>query len=161
MVQFSNDTQLRIGFRLVPLSMMSSCAAHSETWFTANRVKLTACKIELLYISTPNRYKLIEKMPLRVADDLVQPSLVVKHLGVIFDSTLTMIPHINSVCKSAYFQRTLLKPYLFSKCYTWPKLYTFFEWLYLNASFDHVVVKGLIKYINEIKQAVVAEWLRR
>jgi hypothetical protein len=83
--------------------MMASCAARSETWFTASRVKLNVCKSELLYTSTPNRSKLIEKLPLQVGDDLVQPSLVVKNLGVIFDSNLTMIPHINSVCKSAFF----------------------------------------------------------
>jgi hypothetical protein len=118
MGQFSDDTQLRIGFRLRPapsqqlsaLSMMASCAARSETWFTANRVKLNVCKSELLYTSTPNRSKLIENLPLQVGDDLVQPSLVVKNLGVIFDSNLTMIPHINSVCKSAFFHiRTLGK----------------------------------------------------
>ncbi len=52
MGQFSDDTQLRIGFRLLPtpsqqlsaLSMMASSAARSETWFTANRVKLNVCK---------------------------------------------------------------------------------------------------------------------
>ncbi len=67
MVKFSDDTQLRIGFRLLPalskelsalsaLSMMSSCAARSEILFTTNRVKLN----ELLYTSTPNRSKLIK-----------------------------------------------------------------------------------------------------
>ncbi|EFX69955.1 hypothetical protein DAPPUDRAFT_257768 [Daphnia pulex] len=72
--------------------MMASCAACSETWFTANRVKLNVCKSELLYTLTPNRSKLIEKLTLQVGDDLVQRSLVVKNLGVIFDSNLTMIP---------------------------------------------------------------------
>jgi hypothetical protein len=60
--------------------MMASCAARSETWFTANQVKLNVSKSELLYTSTPNRSKLIEKLPLQVGDDLFQPSLVVKIL---------------------------------------------------------------------------------
>jgi hypothetical protein len=34
-------------------------------------VKLNVCKGELLYTSTPNRSKLIEKQPLQVGDDLV------------------------------------------------------------------------------------------
>ena len=50
------------------------------------------------------------KIPLRVGDDLVQPSIVVKNLGVILDSNLSMIPHINNVCKLGFYHiRTLGK----------------------------------------------------
>ena len=89
MRQFSDDTQHRIGFRFFPapsqqqlstMSTMSDCVLCLETWFTSNRVKLNVCKSEFFYTSAPNQSKAIEKLPLRVADDLFQPSQVVKTL---------------------------------------------------------------------------------
>jgi hypothetical protein len=92
------------------MSTMADFAARFKSWFTATRVKLNMCESELLYTSTPNRSKLIEMLPLRVGDDQVQPSIVVKNLGVILDSNLTMIPNINNVRKlGVYHIRTLGK----------------------------------------------------
>ncbi len=112
MSQFSDDTQLRTRFKLLPspsqqgqaLDLLSDCASRTEAWFTSNRVKLNVGKSELLYASAPNRSKLISSLPLIMGDGVVSPSSSVKNLGVTLDSGLTMVQHINNLCKSAFFQ---------------------------------------------------------
>ncbi len=43
-----------------------------------------------------------------VGDATLPPSVQAHNLGVIFDSALSMVPHVNSVCKCAFFHLTLI-----------------------------------------------------
>ena len=55
--------------------------------------------------------------PLRFGSDTILPSLCSRNIGVVFDSTMSMLPHVNSFCKSAFYHlrnisriRKLLSP---------------------------------------------------
>ena len=71
------------------LGSLADCAADTEDWFIDNRVKLNLGKSLLLYA-----------VPQRHSSELVNPPL--------FDSALSMVPQVNSVCKSAFFHLTLI-----------------------------------------------------
>jgi hypothetical protein len=43
-----------------------------------------------------------------VGDATLPSSVQARNLGVIFDSALSMVPHVNSVCKCAFFNLTLI-----------------------------------------------------
>ena len=57
-----------------------------------NKLELNKDKTELLYLYSHNSYTYT-----------IQPSLCSRNIGVVFDSTMSMLPHVNSVCKSAFY----------------------------------------------------------
>ena len=66
---------------------------------TANKLKQT----ELIYFYS--KYSPQKSfITLHFGSDLIQPSQHVRDIGAIFDCTLSMIPQVNSVCKSAFYQ---------------------------------------------------------
>ena len=38
-----------------------------------------------------------------VGSEIIKPGHSIRNFGVIFDSCMTMLPHVNSVCKSAFY----------------------------------------------------------
>ena len=112
--QFSDDTQGYVHFQLGPhhqseaLNALSACAASIEDWFTVNRVKLNLVKSILLYIVPHRQSSAFVPSPLVVGDAVLPPSVQARNLGVTFDTELTMVPHVNGVCKSAFFHLTLI-----------------------------------------------------
>ena len=112
--QFSDDTQGYVHFHLdshhqtMALGSLSACSADIEDWFTANRVKLNFGKSLLLYTIPPRKASAIVLSPLVVGDSVLPPSNQARNLGVTFDSELTMVPHVNGICKCAFFHLTLI-----------------------------------------------------
>ena len=67
-----------------------------------NKLKLNNDKTELLYLySKHNPQQSLP--PLRFGSDIIQPSSSSRNIGVVFDSTMSMLPHVKSVCKSAFY----------------------------------------------------------
>ena len=59
-------------------------------------------KTELLYLFS--KYNPQQSLPpLRFGTDIIKPSSHAKNIGAIFDTTMSMLPHINNVCKSAFY----------------------------------------------------------
>ncbi len=93
--QFSDSTQEYAHFNMDPYSQsvalgsLADCPADNEDWFIDNRVKLNLRKSLLLYA-----------VPKLHSSELVNPSL--------FDSALSMVSQVNSVCKCAFFPLTLI-----------------------------------------------------
>lgn len=110
--QFSDDTQLRIRFRLIEQLLatktMSNCVSALLDWFFRNRVKTNVPKTELLYTSSSTRRNGPEPTPMTVAGATVPPSAAVKTLGVTLDEHLSMEQHVNNVCKAAYYHLHLI-----------------------------------------------------
>jgi len=111
-IQFSEDTQLRIRFRLIEqllaTNTMSTCVSALLDWFFRNRVKTNVPKTELLYTSSSTRRIGPEPTPMTVAGATVPPSAAVKTLGVTLDEHLSMEQHVNNVCKAAYYHLHLI-----------------------------------------------------
>ena len=86
------------------MSDIEKCLNDIHLWMTANKLKLNKDKTELIYFYS--KYSRSQKsfISLHFGDDLIQPSLHVRDIGAILDCTLSMIPQVNSVCKSAFYQ---------------------------------------------------------
>ena len=67
-----------------------------------NKLKLNKEKTEFLFIHS--KFRLQHCLPsICFGQDTVQPSQTARNIGVTFDSTMSMLPHINTVCKSAFY----------------------------------------------------------
>ena len=62
-----------------------------------NRLKLNKDKTELLYLfSKYNPQQCLP--PLRFGSDIIKPSSYARNIGAIFNTTMSMPHHVNSVC---------------------------------------------------------------
>ena len=67
-----------------------------------NRLKLNKEKTELLVFHSRHRSP-PAFASLKIGSEMILPSHSARNVGVIFDNTMTMVPHINSTCKSAFY----------------------------------------------------------
>ena len=77
-----------------------------------NNLKLNKDKTELLYLYS--KHCPIKSLPpVRFGTEtIIQPSVSASNIGAIFGSTMSMLPHVNSVCKSAFYHlRTISRKY--------------------------------------------------
>ena len=108
---YADDIQLFLSFNpsehdsiQCALSKLSACITEIKLWMTNNMLKLNDSKPEF-FIATSSFNK--SKMPpvcLQIGTELIEPSDNVRNLGIIFDSQMTMSPHITGLCKSLSYQ---------------------------------------------------------
>ena len=69
---------------------------------TLNKLKLNKDKTEFLLLSSKHNPQC--SLPvLHFGNDLIQPSSQARNIGVIFDSTISMIPHVKNICKTSFY----------------------------------------------------------
>ncbi len=68
-----------------------------------NGLKLNDGKTEYLFLHSRNLAKPIPPS-ITIGDEAIVPSNSAKNLGVIFDDTLSLKPHITAICKSTFYQ---------------------------------------------------------
>ena len=110
---YADDSQLYLSFKPGNVSNEKSalhaielCIADIKTWMLSDKLKLNSEKTEFLIIGTRQQLSKINAPDLSIAigDCRVEPSTEpVKNLGSWFDSQLTMVPHINKSCGSAFY----------------------------------------------------------
>ena len=66
-----------------------------------NRLKLNKDKTELPLFSKYNPQQSLP--PLRFGTDIIKPSSHARNIGAILDTTMLMLPHVNNICKSAFY----------------------------------------------------------
>jgi len=91
------------GGQLMAYSQLSSLIDEQKEWLTANKLKLNSDKTNILLVSSATTNKLPSFTPLTVNGLPITPSAVVRNLGVLIDSHLTLDSQINSVCKKSFF----------------------------------------------------------
>ena len=106
---YADDTQLYITFRTSSLSDMNvsnaklvNCVRDMDAWMLSNKLKLNKDKSEVLVISSSYR----PQPPLssvNICDETVCCSSSARNIGVIFDQSLCMVPHLSAVCQSSFF----------------------------------------------------------
>ena len=93
----SYETQCKIIAHLVAF------IADSRQWMPLNGLKLNDGKMEFLAIHS--KYKFLASTPtILVGQDEISPSAMMRNLGVIFNSTLSLHLHISSVVKATLYQ---------------------------------------------------------
>ncbi|KAF7640618.1 hypothetical protein LDENG_00029820, partial [Lucifuga dentata] len=103
---YADDTQLYISTRpniSLPPSALISCLKDIKFWMSNNFLKLNCNKSEVLLIGLKSSLFKAPPFTISIDDCPVHISSQVKSLGVIFDSTLSFIPQINSISRTAFF----------------------------------------------------------
>ena len=103
---YADDTQLYISFSTNNdmeltngIAKIGKCLSDINKWMSINRLKLNKDKTELLYLFSKYNPQL-SLPPLRFGTDIIKPSPHARNIGAIFDTTMSMLPHVNNVCKS-------------------------------------------------------------
>jgi hypothetical protein len=100
---YADDTQLYISFSCnddqglqLVLTCIENCLSDIDEWMTLSKLKLNKDKTELLFLYSRHSPELSFPL-LRFGSDMIKHSDSAKSIGVIFDSTMTMIPHVKTV----------------------------------------------------------------
>ena len=84
------------------ITKIEDCLSDIDKWMSINRLKLNKDKTELLY--SFSKYNPQQSLPpIRFGTDIIKPSPHARNIGAIFDTTMSMLPHVNNVCKSAFY----------------------------------------------------------
>ena len=78
-------------------NQLSNCANDIKEWLISNNLLLNTSKTTLLNLSPSPTYF----PPFLIDNIVISPSPTASNLGVLFDSTLSFIPHITAITKSA------------------------------------------------------------
>ena len=106
---YADDTQLYISFSINndmeltnSVTKIEECLSDIDKWMSINRLKLNKDNTQLLYLFS--KYNPQQSLPpLRFETDIIKPSPPARNIDGIFDTTMSMPPHVNNVCKSAFF----------------------------------------------------------
>ena len=112
-------------------------------------------KTELLYLFS--KYNPQQSLPpLRFGTDIIKPSPHARNIGAIFDTTTSMLPHVNNVCKSAFYHlRTISRIRKYLSTHTTEILIHAF----VTSKLDHCnsllynVPKNVIKKLQSVQNA--------
>ena len=106
---FADDTQLYISFSpnndlelASTIAKIQDCLSDLDRWVSLNKLKLNRDKTELPYLYSKH-CSITSLPPLRFGNDTIHPSHSARNIGVIFSSIISMLPLVNSVCKSAFY----------------------------------------------------------
>ena len=82
------------------ITKIENCLSDINLWMTANKLKLNKSKTDLIYLYS--RHNPQTSLPsIQFGNDSIIPTEAVRNVGAIFDSTLSMVPQVNSLCKTA------------------------------------------------------------
>jgi len=106
---YADDTQLNLGFDSDNFNeaarKMEKCLEEIKEWMWLNHLKLNEDKTEYLLIGRSASLKQIpEPNTLCLGASVIEPTRSAKNIGVIVDAELSMIPHVNNICKACYGQ---------------------------------------------------------
>jgi hypothetical protein len=80
------------------------CVIDLQTWCSSRRLQLNASKTEIMWFGTTanlNRLQAAHKC-ITIGSAIIEPSLVVRDLGVFFDAELTMHDHVMQVAQTCF-----------------------------------------------------------
>ena len=94
----SNDTSDLVAAK----QRLENCVADINLWMTANKLKLNNDKSEFLFLHSRFRHSL-PPPTISVGMENIRPSQQARNLGVIFDDTMSLSPHVNRIVKGAFY----------------------------------------------------------
>ncbi|XP_072024929.1 uncharacterized protein [Amphiura filiformis] len=108
---YADDIQLYLDFNPSDatsiqnsLSKVSACITEIKLWMTDNMLMLNDTKTEFFVAVSHNNKRKMPPVHLQLGTESVHPSDTVRNLGILFDTHMSMSPHISGLCKSITFQ---------------------------------------------------------
>ena len=104
---FADDSQLYVFVKPVEANVdgaigrLEKCCHDISTWMRRNFLKLNDDKTEVLLIGSRQQLSKIALPGVTVGESLIAPATVVRDLGAVFDTHMTMVPHVNALSQSA------------------------------------------------------------
>ena len=71
-------------------------------WSRTNLLKLNDHKTDVIVFGTKQKLPTLKDFRITVGDTTRIPSSKVRHLGVVFDPSISMTSHISTICRTAY-----------------------------------------------------------
>ena len=142
---YADDTQLYLSFKPgssvdeeQSLAAMEMCISAIRAWMVTDKLKLNDSKTEFLIIGTKQQLRKINNNKLSVGDSFIESVTTARNLGVTFDENMALLPHINNVCKNAFY-------YIYN-------IRRIRKYLSIEATktLVHAVVMGRIDYCNSL-----------
>ena len=84
--------------------MAESCIDNIRNWMSTNFLNLNSDKTEFIIFGNRNAVQQFNHISLKVGNQVIKPADQVRNLGIIFDSSLGMDNHINSVRRNTSIQ---------------------------------------------------------
>ena len=106
---YADDTQLYMPFSCNDdvsvddtIDKIAACLSDINNWMTENKLKLNKEKTKLLIMSSKFDPQMSTPV-LHLGDEVIKPSTKERNIGVIFDSAMSMVPHVNNICKTSFY----------------------------------------------------------
>ena len=104
--QYADDTQLYVVCDIDDADeckkRLEECIEEIRAWSTDNKLKLNDGKTEFLVVSSKYARSLPEVTEICVGEESVSAVTTARNIGAQMDNKLTMVGHVDSVCRSAY-----------------------------------------------------------
>ena len=94
----------RPGDALACVSAMNAVVKEVQNWMSSNRLRLNPAKTQYIWIGTTQARQKIDQSVLASAFPDWKPLDVVRDFGVLLDGGLTLADHVNSICRSSYYE---------------------------------------------------------
>ena len=106
---YADDTQLYIAFKTSSVSDMDqsktkliNCVRDIDAWMPSNKLNLNRDKSEVLVITSIYRAR-PTLSSVDICNETVLCSTSARNIGVIVDQSLSMKPHVSTVCKLSFY----------------------------------------------------------
>ena len=88
---------------LASLIKLNNCISDIRVWMINNKFKIHNSKTEFIVFPSPQAKQDFSGLSVIIGDSIIQQSLKVRNMGIIFDQILSFYDYISSVCMSTYF----------------------------------------------------------
>jgi hypothetical protein len=108
---YADDTQLYIPFSLdsphyltQAMRKIQLCVKDIASWMRENKLQLNMDKTEVMIITSARQSHKVNIEEINIGDSVITPAKVIRNLGAMFDSKMTMEPQVQAVCRATNYQ---------------------------------------------------------
>ena len=150
---YADDTQVYISAAAADvqstIQRFTQCVEDINTWMGRNRLKMNSDKTQVIWFGTRQQLAKVTVQDLQLLTDRIPFVTSVSNLGFHLDSELTMSRHVDSVCRSGFFQLRQLRAVRSSLTPDCAKMLV------------HAFISSRLDYCNSLLYGVSVEQLKR
>ena len=136
------------------MARMSNCVESVASWMSSNRLRLNPSKTELIWLGTSRRLQHCAGLTMSICGADVRPVECVRDLGVLIDSNMTLLNHVNNVAGICFYQLRQLR--IIRRSLTTEAAHSL-VWAHIHTWVDYcngLLAAGL-KYLHEKLQCIL------